>query len=265
MPLSADPNRLQQIIWNLLANAVKFSPQGTTIDVRARNDEGEVVLTVTDQGRGIETAFLPFVFDRFRQADGTSTREFGGLGIGLSVVKLLVELHGGTVRAESEGLAKGATFTVTFPRRARLPRADFAAKPDERIAVAGHPLQGQDVLVVDDDSDARAVLAAMLRNFGARVESAPNVQEALQILARRKFAVILSDIAMPSESGFMLVDRLRESRGPNAQTPVVAVTALTAAAAREGKSGFAAILRKPVDPTVLAGTVASMITDTRAT
>jgi len=119
--LPADPNRVQQIIWNLLANSVKFSAAGTRIRVAARRDREDVVLTVSDEGRGIDSAFLPFVFDRFRQADGTSTREFGGLGIGLSVVKLLVELHGGSVRAESDGLAKGATFTVTIPVRA-IPR-----------------------------------------------------------------------------------------------------------------------------------------------
>ena len=126
--LSADPNRVQQIIWNLLANSVKFSSAGTGIRVAARRDREDVVLTVSDEGRGIDSAFLPFVFDRFRQADGTSTREFGGLGIGLSVVKLLVELHGGSVRAESGGLAKGATFTVMIPVRAIPSAAEVADK-----------------------------------------------------------------------------------------------------------------------------------------
>ena len=139
--LPADPNRVQQIIWNLLANSVKFSAAGTRIRVAARRDREDVVLTVSDEGRGIDSAFLPFVFDRFRQADGTSTREFGGLGIGLSVVKLLVELHGGSVRAESDGLAKGATFTVTIPVRA-IPRVAEVA--GERPAGESDERRGDD-------------------------------------------------------------------------------------------------------------------------
>jgi signal transduction histidine kinase len=185
--LSADPNRLQQIIWNLLANSVKFSSAGTRIRVDARRVRDDVVLRVADEGRGIESAFLPFVFDRFRQADSTSTREFGGLGIGLSVVKLLVELHGGSVRAESAGLGRGATFIVTFPI-SFVPRAmeDFgrgAMEVNDGAEAIRRPLAGRDLLVVDDDSDARDVIAAMLRAFGGRVEVASNVRDAMEILA----------------------------------------------------------------------------------
>jgi signal transduction histidine kinase len=261
--LSADPNRLQQIIWNLLANSVKFSAAGTRIRVDARRVRDDVVLRVTDEGRGIESAFLPFVFDRFRQADSTSTREFGGLGIGLSVVKLLVELHGGSVRAESPGLGKGATFTVTFPvrfvSRAMEETGQRALGFDDAAQILARPLAGRDILVVDDDHEAREVVAAMLRAFGGRVEVASNVRDGMEILAKRKFALVLTDIAMPGEDGVSFLRRLRESRGPNAETPVVAVTALNAAATREGDAKFAATIRKPVDPAVLVATVESMI------
>jgi signal transduction histidine kinase len=263
--LSADPNRLQQIIWNLLANSVKFSAAGTRIRVDARRVRDDVVLRVTDEGRGIENAFLPFVFDRFRQADSTSTREFGGLGIGLSVVKLLVELHGGSVRADSPGLGKGATFTVTFPvgnlSRAIEESGQRAIGFNEAAQTVGRPLAGRDILVVDDDKDARDVVAAMLQAFGGSVEVASNVLGAMEILAKRKFALILTDIAMPVEDGMSFLRRLRDSHGLNAETPVVAVTALTAAAAatREGEAKFAATIRKPVDPAVLVATVESVI------
>lgn len=260
--MAADPNRLQQIIWNLLANAVKFSAAGTRIRVAAHRRDGDVVLEVADQGRGIDSAFLPFVFDRFRQADGTSTREFGGLGVGLSVVKLLVELHGGTVRAQSSGLAKGATFTVTLPVRAVAPAGNSTATQtsvQHDIDAIGSPLRGRDVLVVDDDMDARDVIAAMLRTFGARVEAAGSVRDAVRITTNRKFAIILTDIAMPQEDGFDLVRHLRESKGPNIGTPVVAVTALTGTASSDGDAEFAAMIRKPVDPAALATTVAALI------
>ena len=261
--MAADPNRLQQIIWNLIANAVKFSPVGTRIRVAVRRIGDEVVLEVADQGRGIDSAFLPFVFDRFRQADGTSTREVGGLGIGLSVVKLLVELHGGTVLAQSAGLAKGATFTVTLPLRA-MPGVDEDSTARRTTAVRdieeiGSPLAGRDVLVVDHDADARDMMAAMLRAFGARVAAAGSTGDAMQVIANQKFAVILTDIAMPIEDGFNFVRRLRESKGPNVATPVVAVTALTAAASRDENSEFSAMVRKPVDPAALASTVANLI------
>jgi signal transduction histidine kinase len=261
--LSADPNRLQQIIWNLLANSVKFSAVGTRIRVDASRVRDDVVLRVADEGRGIESAFLPFVFDRFRQADSTSTREFGGLGIGLSVVKLLVELHGGSVRADSAGLGMGATFIVTFPV-GFVPRVmeESGRRPREvsdGAGTIGRGLAGRDLLVVDDDSGARDVIAAMLRAYGGRVEVASNVRDAMEILAKRKFALILTDIAMPGEDGQSFLRRLRASHGPNSEAPVVAVTALTAAPMRDGDAEFAATIRKPVDPAVLVTTVESMI------
>jgi signal transduction histidine kinase len=260
--LRADPNRLQQIIWNLLANAVKFSPSNTRVRVVAGQENGDVVLTVNDQGRGIDREFLPFVFDRFRQADSSSTREYGGLGIGLAVVKLLVELHGGTVTAESDGRDKGATFRVVFPShatsqlRSEHPLVSHGA---DLIHEIGQPLAGRDVLVVDDDSDARTVIAAMLRTFGGRVEVASSVGEAMRYLGKHKFAVVVTDIAMPHESGLSLLQRLRLSHGPNTETPVVGVTALATPAEAPGRSPFAAMIRKPIDPAVLASTVAGAI------
>ncbi|MGZ8832622.1 MAG: CHASE3 domain-containing protein [Thermoanaerobaculia bacterium] len=252
----ADPNRLQQIIWNLLSNAVKFSPARTRISIRVSRSADDVVLTIADQGRGIDPAFLPYVFDRFRQADSTPTREYGGLGIGLSVVKLLTELHGGVVRAESAGVGKGSTFTITLPaHETRVPAS-------EELGAAGdvaQPLADHDLLVVDDDDDACAVIGAMLRSFGGRVEVASSVPEAMEILARRKFAVIITDIAMPAEDGFQLLQRLRARGGLNGETPVIAVTALTGLAARDDRGEFAAILQKPVDPADLAATFASMM------
>jgi signal transduction histidine kinase len=246
----ADPNRLQQVIWNLLSNAVKFSPPASRIDVRVRREGGDAVITVEDRGHGITPAFLPFVFDRFRQADAGTTREHGGLGIGLSVVKLIAESHGGSVRAESAGEGKGATFTVRMPARPRAADAPATGVAD----VSGRTLVGADVLVVDDDVEARSVIAAMLSRFGARINVASSVGEAMQKLAHDSYAVVVSDIAMPSEDGFRLMTRLRESEGPNRDTPVVAVTALTTPA---GDRRFAATLQKPVDPDDLAATVAA--------
>ena len=256
--LRADPNRLQQIIWNLLSNAVKFSPQKSRIDVKAARQRGDVVIIVADQGRGIDASFLPYVFDRFRQADATSTRDIGGLGIGLSVVKLLAELHGGSVRAESPGLGKGATFTVVLPvGGATMAEMNTAHSP--AVATEEQPLAGNDILIVDDDSDARTVIGAMLETFGARLSAAASVAEAMPMLGKRKFAAVVSDIAMPDESGFDLVRRLRASNGPNRDTPVIAVTALTTAAAQDSNAHFAATLHKPVDPSDLAAAVASVV------
>ncbi len=260
--LSADPNRLQQIIWNLLANAVKFSPSETTVRVSARRNEENVVITVADQGQGIDAGFLPFVFDRFRQADSSSTREYGGLGIGLAVVKLLVDLHGGTVQVDSPGLGQGATFTVTLP--ARRPPVSAGASPArtggrDLLAEIGQPLTGHDLLIVDDDADARAVLTAILGTFGGRIESASSVAEAMRLLGRHRFAVILTDIAMPQADGFSLLERVRTTPGPNIDTPVIAITALASVASGSGGVEFATTIRKPVDPAALVSAVASII------
>jgi len=258
MPMSADPNRLQQIIWNLLSNAVKFSPPDSRIDVNAKWSGDQVIISVRDEGRGIDAAFLPYVFDRFRQADATSTRDTGGLGIGLSVVKLLTELHGGSVRAESAGAGKGATFTVVLPAQRRREAQKVASGVDP--SRSARPLADNDVLLVDDDNDARSVIASMLAMYGARLVAASSVGDAMRILASRKFSVVLSDIAMPGASGFDLVAQLRAVDGPNRNTPVIAITALTESAARGDKnSQFAATLQKPVDPAQLASAVAAVV------
>ncbi|HEX7420542.1 MAG TPA: CHASE domain-containing protein, partial [Thermoanaerobaculia bacterium] len=195
--VNGDAGRLQQIVWNLLTNAVKFTPSGGSVDVSLGPDDGDVVLTVADTGQGIESDFLPHVFERFRQADSSTTRAFTGLGLGLAIVHHLVELHGGTVAAESDGTGKGAKFTV------RLPRLDrgAAAAPVAGEARGRASLDRVDVLVVDDDESVREYAIAVLRMSGARVRTAPSARDALESIAAAIPDVVITDIGMPDMDG----------------------------------------------------------------
>src|SRR5215813_10681704 len=212
--LSGDSERLQQVVWNLLSNAIKFAPTGGRVEVRLERVNSHVEIAVADNGQGIKPEFLPYVFDRFRQEDGGTSRQQSGLGLGLAIVRHIVELHGGTVHAASEGLGKGATFTVALPTAA--PRA---APPDEApeksIGLTLTPeyppsLVGVRVLFVDDEADARELIPMMLAQGGAEVRTAVTASEALAACEEWRPDILISDIGMPGEDGYMLVKKLRE-------------------------------------------------------
>lgn len=255
-----DGGRLQQIVWNLLNNAVKFTPAMGVVRLHLRSGS-RVSLTVSDTGRGIDEATLPFIFDRFRQAEGSMTRRFGGLGLGLAIVKHLIELHGGTVRAESAGENLGATFVVEL---GRATESATSARQDERVAsspkAADGELRGVRVLIVDDDDDSREVLEHLLSGAGAQLRGAGSAEEALTALDEEVPDVLISDIGMPGEDGLSLIRKVR-SRAPAAGGLVPAV-ALTAYARGEDRAtalraGFNSHVSKPVDLGEIVAVVAS--------
>ena len=258
----AAPDRLQQIIWNLLSNAIKFTPSGGLVDLRAVRSGDTIRLSVRDTGVGIAPAFLPHVFERFRQADSTTTRSHSGVGLGLAIVRHLVELHGGTISASSEGEGKGATFTVTFPARESLVGAGLpAGGVPHGLDGAGRSLDGLRVLVVDDEPDARELAAHALSEHGARVEVASSVPVALRVLDRGSVDVIVTDLAMPGQDGFALMHRLREQGSPRFRLlPVIAVTAYARPEDRERvmAEGFQGFMSKPVEFDQLALMVAHL-------
>ena len=264
-PVLGDPDRLQQVVWNLLSNAIKFTPREGRVEVYLRQVDGNVEIAVRDTGSGILPAFLPFVFDRFRQAESTTTRSHGGLGLGLSIVRHLVELHGGTVAVESAGEGAGATFTVALPVRATFlpnPGPEQAAPP----AAAGGAwdarlLAGVRVLVVEDDEDTRELLVRALERGGAEVEEAASVALALAALDRRLPDVLVSDIGMPGEDGYALIRKLRAStRERGADLPAAALTAYARSEDRVQalQAGFQTHIAKPVDPSELVAIVARL-------
>jgi PAS domain S-box-containing protein len=267
-PFYADPSRLQQILVNLLANAVKFTPDGGTVHVRLRRAGGGVEFVVADTGQGIPPGFLPAVFEPFRQADGSTTRRHGGLGLGLSIVRHLVEAHGGTVSAESGGEGQGSTFTVRLPIVAvDAEHVDAAAASPSLpgLSVAGPTLttlHGILVLVVDDDADSRELLAATLEHYGAVVLTVASAEQALDILQKTPVQVLLADIAMPSEDGYSLIRKVRALETPG--TPHVAAAALTSLAREEDRrealqAGFQLHFAKPIDSRSLVEAVASLV------
>ncbi|NUP04445.1 MAG: GAF domain-containing protein [Polyangiaceae bacterium] len=260
-----DPERLRQIAWNLLSNAIKFTPPRGRVDVRLWRDARGVGLQVRDTGRGIAQDFLPHVFERFRQADGSTTRRHGGLGLGLAIARHLVELHGGSVHAASDGLNKGATFTVTFPVKAvgqaqRAERTRGDSVPDIRVEEEAPPtsLDGIRVLVVDDEPDARDMLREVFSSNGAEVRAVESAAAALACMRDFRPNVLVSDIAMPDEDGFTLLKRVRELPEPLRSVPAIALTAHARAddASRALKAGFSNHLAKPADPSMLVAIVA---------
>jgi signal transduction histidine kinase/CheY-like chemotaxis protein len=262
-----DPSRLQQVMWNLLTNAIKFTPEGGRITVEVEMRPGQVLARVSDTGAGIAADFLPHVFDRFRQGDATTTRRHGGLGLGLSIVRQLVELHGGTVQAQSAGAGRGATFTVVLPRpqglQAPAPARDEgpASAPGQLPAVELPDLAGLDVLVVDDEDDARQLLAQILQECHADVRMAGGAADALEQARRKAPDVLVSDIGMPEVDGFELMRRIRASQDARlASVPAIALTAFTRAEDRRRAldAGYDRYLRKPVDAGELAATVAGL-------
>ncbi|MBE9113818.1 PAS domain S-box protein, partial [Nodosilinea sp. LEGE 07298] len=249
--VSGDATRLQQVVWNLLSNAVKFTPAKGQIVVRlARNDDNQAEVTVTDTGKGIAPNFLPLIFDYFRQADSATTRQFGGLGLGLAIVRHLVELHGGTIRADSAGEGLGATFTVTLPTLANQPATDMEA----RIKAPALNLRSTHVLVVDDDDDTRNFIVFLLEQAGASVVSATSAQAALEALKQSQPQVLISDIGMPEMDGYMLMRQIRAlPTEEGGQIPAIALTAYARESDQEQAlaAGFQRHVPKPVQPAAL--------------
>jgi CheY-like chemotaxis protein len=247
-----DATRLQQIVWNLLSNAVKFTPAGGRIELTARCMADSVELSVSDSGQGIDPAFLPFVFDRYRQADGSPTRSQGGLGLGLSLTKYLVELHGGTIEAHSEGTGRGATFIVRLPAAGR---DDVAAAACDRVRLAGAR-----VLVVEDQPDGLAIVSRILRDHGGRVVMASSADQALERFDRCSPDLIVSDIDMLGMSGFALLGELR-AREHGRRAPAIALTSFARAEDRTRSlmAGYQGHVPKPVDPAELLATAASLL------
>jgi PAS domain S-box-containing protein len=263
--VSGDPNRLQQVIWNLLTNAVKFTPRGGRVDVRLRGVGQQLELDVRDSGIGIARDFLPLVFDRFRQADSSITRSQGGLGLGLSIVKQLVELHGGSVAVSSAGPDKGSTFTVVLPLAAHWDRR-VDDNPESVRGGLGGPLaelnlQGLKVLVVDDEPDARELVRQLLTDSHAEVHTAASAAEGLALLQRERPDLLLSDIGMPERDGYQFIrDVRRLSPHEGGRTPAIAVTAFARSddRTRAMLAGYQVHLSKPIEPYELLATVASL-------
>ena len=260
-----DQERLQQIVWNLLSNGVKFTQSGGSVNVSLKRINSHVEIVVADSGVGIHPNFLPHVFDRFRQADGSTTRTYGGLGLGLAIVRHLVELHGGTARAESAGEDQGSTFIVRLPLTAAAEQHVEPSLATPAIAEATRDrqlsLHGLRVLIVDDEIDARALLTAMLERCGAEVHAAGSAGEGLESIERWRPDVLVADIGMPIEDGYGLIKKVRalpKERG--GQTPALALTAYarTEDRVRAISEGYQLHLAKPVDRVELATVVASL-------
>jgi CheY-like chemotaxis protein/two-component sensor histidine kinase len=257
-----DAGRLQQVVWNLLSNAVRFTPGGGRIDIGIERVDKDAVITVCDSGTGIAPNFIAHVFDRFRQAESGTTRAHGGLGLGLAIVRHLVELHGGTASVCNNTPGPGATFRVQLPLRAAAIAAPSNSESPRRVAYAPPTSRLEDlqVLVVDDDAQARELFAAILENAGARVRAAASTDDAMALLATEWPDVLVSDIEMPNEDGFELLRRARAMEGAHGRLPAVAVTAHARAddQARAIDQGFAWHLAKPVEPAELVKVVAML-------
>jgi signal transduction histidine kinase len=254
-----DESRLSQVVWNLLSNAIKFSPAHGNVRIALQDvDEAHVRISVSDDGPGIPPSFLAHVFERFRQADSSTTRRHGGLGLGLAIVHSIVSLHRGTVSAANAGSGQGAVFTVTLPRLADVKREDPPSRSSEGD-VESVALDGVRVLVVDDVDDDREVLAKMLEATGARVASASSAAEGLAALVREQPHVLLTDVGMPGADGYALLRLVRAlPKDQGGMTSAIALTAFAGARERILDAGFQAHLVKPVGPTELARAVAGL-------
>jgi PAS domain S-box-containing protein len=258
--ITGDPSRIQQVIWNLLSNALKFTPQGGRVEIGVRREATRLAITVADNGVGIKKDFLPHVFDRFRQADASTTRRHGGLGLGLAIVKHLVEQHGGTVAVSSTGDMQGASFTVRLP----LGMPAVPARQGGGAPSASHDLRGIKVLLVDDEADARELTERILRDSNAEVHGAGSVAQALQLLEQVHPHVLVSDIGMPDADGFDLLAQIRAHASPDAaRLPALALTAFAQPQDRQRAlaSGFQAWVSKPLDPAELLAAVAQLVAE----
>ena len=265
-PIFGDPDRLQQVFWNLLSNAIKFTSQGGKVLVRLERSDSNLEITISDTGQGIARELLPYVFDRFRQSDSSSSRTHGGLGLGLAIVRQLVELHGGTVSAESPGEGEGSTFKVRLPVRGVRHEPDDRANcvvkiPDEVLTKPVPSLDGMNVLVVDDDWDSRELVTVVLKASGAEVVSVTSAIEALRELALRRFDVLLSDIGMAEMDGYALISQIRQL--PAERGGKIPAAALTAYAGIENQrralsAGYQVHIPKPIGPSELITAVARL-------
>jgi PAS domain S-box-containing protein len=266
-PVTGDPNRLQQVFWNLLSNAIKFTPKGGRVQVLLERVDSHVEVSIIDTGEGISPEFLPYVFDRFKQADASTTRRHGGLGLGLAIVKQLVELHGGSVRVKSSGTGKGASFIVSLPMTVLHPlqepweRGHPQSKPRDLPSVPAISLNNVSVLVIDDELDARNLLKLLLESAGAMVYLAPSAEQGMEHLLTKSVDVLICDIGMPDVDGYSLMRRIR-ALGDGQKSEVAAV-ALTAYARLEDRTeamsaGFQNHLPKPVEPAELLAVVHSL-------
>jgi signal transduction histidine kinase/CheY-like chemotaxis protein len=271
--VSGDADRMQQVVWNLFSNAVKFTPEGGRVEVRLERVDSHTRISVADTGAGIDAKFLPFIFDRFRQADGSTTRKHGGLGLGLAIVRHLVELHGGEVSVHSDGVERGSTFRVVLPLLESGANGGASTTADaapavvevEPAAAVASPLEGLCVLVVDDEADTRDWIAAVLRRNGAAVRSCGSAAEALRLLDAWEPDILVSDIGMPREDGYSLIRKVRNS-GAGSRVPAVALTAYASAEdrARALEAGFQEHLVKPVEPERLVAAIAGIVERRRA-
>jgi len=254
-PVFADGERIQQVLWNLLSNAIKFSERGQEVQVECGRFGAHFQISIRDRGEGIDPEFIPYVFERFTQADASATRKHGGLGLGLAIVRHIVESHGGTVMAYSRGKGQGATFTVQLPVPAL--QKDSGVPPESATA----SLKGLKVMLVEDEFDTREMVAVGLEQSGATVLLAASGREALRVLARQTPDVLISDIGMPEMDGYELLEKIRSEYPPNMRSiPAVALTAFATEQERERsfKAGYQVHLAKPVTISELVRTVASI-------
>ena len=264
--ISGDPNRLQQVAWNLISNAIKFTPKAGRVLVRLERVESHVEVTVSDTGQGIGPEFLPYVFDRFRQADATNTRAHGGLGLGLAIVRQLVELHGGTVRVDSEGEGLGSTFTVGLPLAMARDVADNAESVSQQVFTSPEfdclpHLGGLRVLVVDDEAETLDLLQVILESCEAHVSTASSAAAALEAIRAEAFDVLISDIGMPEEDGYVLIAKVRElEKERGGKIPAAALMAYAGEEdrIRALRSGFQIHVPKPICPNELVAVVATL-------
>ena len=258
IPIFGDADRLQQAVWNLLTNAIKFTPEGGRVEVRARAGDAMGAVTVHDTGAGIDPMFLPHVFDRFRQQDSSTTRAHRGLGLGLALVKSIVQAHGGNVDAYSAGPGKGSTFRIDIPIGGSSERRLAARRSDDVVA----DLRGVRILIVDDAVDERELFSEILSRAGAVVETAESAAKALDAVGHFRPDVIVSDIAMPGEDGYVFLRKMRAHADPHiASTPAVAVTAHARAEDRQNAfaAGYQRYVSKPVQPKDLVRTVGALL------
>ena len=267
VPVSGDASRLQQVVWNLLSNAIKFTPRGGKVQLRLARVDSHVEVVVSDTGRGIAAEFLPYVFERFRQADATFSREHGGLGLGLAIAKQLAELHGGTITASSGGLGAGATFTLRLPLMIVHQQASEAARPQhpnaDRTAPELEPaprIDGVRVLAVDDEPDSLGLLRTVLEAAGASVRTARTGAEALDAIRAERPDVLVADIGMPGMDGLQVIRTIRQMEEPFRSTPAAALTAYARSQDRITSlaSGFQMHLAKPIDPLELIVAIATL-------
>jgi CheY-like chemotaxis protein/two-component sensor histidine kinase len=274
-PMHGDPARLQQVIWNLLSNAIKFTPRGGRVQIVLQRINSHVELIVSDTGQGIPPDFLPHIFERFRQADASITREHSGLGIGLSIVKHMVELHGGTVTASSPGLDQGSTFTIKLPLAILHPRpeedrfhptAPLQAAQPALVKHEPRSLSSIRVLIIEDEPDARDLIRRVLERAGATVECAGSADEGLDSITTFQPMVLISDIGMPGKDGYAFIREVR-ARTPDqgGRTPAIALTAFARAEDRTRAlmAGYQTHIAKPISPDELIASVASLVGLTR--